>query len=62
MKLRFYAFFCFNVSGFAKVCHSEERGISASSSAIKITNLCRVSYEDSSFLGMTIQRETLSKF
>ena len=37
----------------AQFCHSEERGISASNSANKIANLCRVSYGDSSFLGMT---------
>ena len=44
----------------AQFCHSEERGISASNSANKIANLCRVSYGDSSFLRMTKQVETLS--
>ncbi|MDR7370930.1 hypothetical protein J2X17_001713 [Flavobacterium aquidurense] len=36
-----------------KVCHSEERGIPMRNSTIKITNLCRATCGDSSFLGMT---------
>jgi hypothetical protein len=37
-------------------CHPEERGISARNSVIKIHNLCRATYGDPSFLGMTRSR------
>ena len=48
-----YSIFQYFMKFNGQFCHSEERGIFAISSVKSIANLCRVSNEDSSFLGMT---------